>query len=162
MKSISTIQKGTYVRISKIGVNPHGLPACPAPFHTPNSSGMWDGILSIPVDYWMEGRLLQDIKVSGHIRLHRTVRNGVIARGLFHSSIVCKIEGYRITTCNSVYTIIRVPPLTRKWQLEGESNQFRLRACYGKSDLSPALANLRGNAASICSSLVSRVSRSFL
>jgi hypothetical protein len=73
------------------------------------SPGAWDGILSLPRDYWMDGYLAADIAKGARIRLDRHVRLGVVARGFFTSSPVCTIKGNEVATYNSVWQVNRVP-----------------------------------------------------
>jgi len=86
------------------------MPACPAAIYAP---GVYTGHLSLPIDYWIEGLLLEDVRLNGRIHLSRYVRQGVVARGLFTSSIICRIDGSSLVTCNSVYQVVKVPFLNR-------------------------------------------------
>jgi hypothetical protein len=73
--------------------------------------------MSMPMNYVMDGYLLATPRPKGIIRLHRFVRNGVVARGIFTSSPIRRILGDRIETENSIWRITIVPPL-EPFQLE--------------------------------------------
>lgn len=62
-------------------------------------------LLSLPVEYEIEGYLISDIQVGKPVFVERTKRNGVISSGLFTTSIVVSsLEGF-FETLNSVYKI---------------------------------------------------------
>lgn len=103
--------KGDYIRIEKVGSTPNGLPACPLPLYSPASPETFQAILSLPISYWMDGYLEEKPEVGGRILLRRFVRCGVVVRGSFVSSPICRIEGDLITTYNSYWRVRRVPPL---------------------------------------------------
>jgi hypothetical protein len=102
------MKEGDYVRLEKIGSTPNGLPACPMSWYSP---GAFTGFLSLPERYWIEGVLEENPRIGGRILLSRYVRFGVASRGCFRSSLICSIQGDRITTFNSVWRVLRVPPL---------------------------------------------------
>jgi len=102
------MKKGDYVRIVKIASTPWGIPACPMPLYSP---GAWDGIFSLPREYWMDGYLAATPAVAHRILLCRDVRCGVVARGFFKSSLISRIRGNLITTHNSIWQVSRVPAL---------------------------------------------------
>jgi hypothetical protein len=102
------MKKGMYVRMIKLGATRFGIAACPAPLYTP---GVWGDLFSLPVAYWLEGYLTCDLVKSAFIQMDRYVRNGVVARGTFNSSRICIIRGAEIETCNSIYRVLKVPPL---------------------------------------------------
>ena len=60
---------------------------------------------SLPIDYWLEGYLEEDIKVGTEIHLDRRIRNNVKIPGYFLSTTVQKIENDLIFTMNSIYRI---------------------------------------------------------
>jgi hypothetical protein len=101
------LKKGAYVRLTKLRAVPGGMPACPRPIYTP---GAWSNILSLPILYWMEGVLLADIVKRDFIRLHRCVRDGVVARGIFSSTPICAVSDSEVTTYNSIYLVELVTP----------------------------------------------------
>jgi hypothetical protein len=102
------VKRGDYVRIEKIGSTPGGIPACPLPLYSP---GAWEGHLSLPRSYWMEGYLVETPRRGFAIRLRRYVRHGVVKTGYFQSSTIEAIRGDLITTYNSVWQVRRVPPI---------------------------------------------------
>ena len=97
------------MRLCKIGQKRHGVPACPRAFYTPGAS--LENHLSTPIDIRLEGFLVASIRKGQPILLDRRVRDGVIARGIFTTSLICSLRENEIHTCNSVYVISRVPPL---------------------------------------------------
>jgi hypothetical protein len=101
------LRKGSYVRITKLRATPGGAPACPRPIYEP---GLWSEFLSLPVAYWMEGVLLADMVKRSTIRLHRCVRDGVVASGVFTSTPICDISDGEVTTYNSIYLVELVTP----------------------------------------------------
>lgn len=122
----AVMKKGAPVRITKLRATPGGVPACPWPLYPGLGR---DGILSLPVAYWMEGFLLADIVTRGFILLDRRRRNHVVARGIFTSSRIWRIAGDEVTTNNSVYrvTVIEVPEATiAKEESAGTNNSRRL------------------------------------
>jgi hypothetical protein len=105
------MREGDYVRLEKVGCTPGGIPACPMPLYSP---GAWDGVLSLPRSYWMDGYFVET-PMRGHpIRLRRYVRLGVVADGYFQSSRIQTIKGDLIVTYNSVWQVRRVPPIELK------------------------------------------------
>jgi hypothetical protein len=102
------VKKGEYVRLQKLGALVNGLPACPLPLYEP---GAYEGLLSLPVTYWMEGYLQKDLQKLDRIYLDRRVRFGVVAEGEFVSSPITVIHGDLVSTFNSLWQVRRVPPL---------------------------------------------------
>jgi hypothetical protein len=101
------LKNGTYVRVTKIHATVGGFPPCPKPIYAP---GLWTGILSLPVDYWMEGFLMADVVKNGLIRLERRVRDGTIADGFFTSTRIYSVKDDKVRTFNSIYRIETVEP----------------------------------------------------
>lgn len=60
---------------------------------------------SLPIDYEMEGHLLEPIAIGRTIRLRRFRRNDVLADGLFESSEVVAIREPFVETRNSIYRV---------------------------------------------------------
>jgi hypothetical protein len=83
------------------------MPACPRPIYSP---GLWKNILSLPINYWMEGILLADVIKHGAIRLDRHVRDGIVVKGIFESTRICSIGQTEMATYNSVYRLEIVTP----------------------------------------------------
>jgi hypothetical protein len=67
---------------------------------------------SLPVDYWIEGILVNDIKVGTHIFAGRRVRNGERVDGIFVSTDVTDIvpeqNGHLVITTNSIYRVSKI------------------------------------------------------
>ena len=102
------MKRGDFVRLSKIGRAPGGAEPCPIQYY---SSGIFAGIMSLPIDYVMDGYLLEVPRLNGVILLQRHVRNGVVRRGMFRSSTIRRIDYDTIVTQNSIWRVQRVPPL---------------------------------------------------
>ena len=102
------MKKGDYVRLSKIRRAPGGAEPCPIQYY---SSGIFAGIMSLPLNHTMDGYLLESPRPKGVILLLRYVRNGVVRRGIFRSSTIRQIRYDVIVTQNSLWKVQRVPPL---------------------------------------------------
>jgi hypothetical protein len=78
-------------------------------FPTPEKEDYKDGKInegiSLPMDYWIIGKLLFDIEEGKAVRVLREERNGVKVPGLFSTSLVTKIDGDKFETLNSIYKI---------------------------------------------------------
>lgn len=100
------MKKGYYIRITKLKAAQNAL------FKTPKKKdyipGQDNGDVSLPVDYTVEGYLLEPIKVGKSIFIDRVKRNGEEVPGFMQTSRVKSIEGNRILTDNSVYEITRL------------------------------------------------------
>ena len=71
-----------------------------------------DETKSIPIEWWLIGRLMEPIDVDKSILIERTIRNGVGAYGIFKSSPVKEIvSDTRVETENSIYDIEWLDPL---------------------------------------------------
>lgn len=68
---------------------------------------------SLPIDYEMEGHLLEPLRVGGIIRLRRFRRNHVRADGHFESSEIVAIREPLVETRNSIY-LVEVQPSRRE------------------------------------------------
>jgi len=64
-----------------------------------------NGTVSPPVDYEVEGDILYPIEIGKPVIMDRQIRNGVVARGIFQTSKIVKIEENLLYTCNSVYKL---------------------------------------------------------
>jgi hypothetical protein len=102
------MKRGDYVRLSKIARAPGGAEPCPIQYY---ASGIFADIMSLPLDYVMDGYLLESLRPKGVILLLRYVRNGVVRRGIFRSSTIRRIDCDVIETQNSLWRVQRVPPL---------------------------------------------------
>ena len=110
----TAMKRGDYIRLSKIGRAPGGTEPCPIQYY---DSGIFDGIMSLPIDHVMDGFLLESLRPKGVILLLRVVRNGVVRRGLYRSSTIRRIYDDLIETQNSIWRAVKVPPLR---PIEGE------------------------------------------
>jgi hypothetical protein len=108
------MKRGDYIRLSKVGRAPGGTEPCPIQYF---SSGIFDGIMSWPIGFMVEGYLIEIPRPKGVIQLRGRVRNGVVRRGLFRSSTIQQINGDLIETRNSIWRAVKVPPLR---PIEGE------------------------------------------
>lgn len=59
--------------------------------------------VSLPIDYTVEGTLVNDVEVGKTVQIFRTKRNNVALPGFFETSPVTKIGMAGFTTQNSVY-----------------------------------------------------------
>lgn len=89
------------IKISKRAEVTGGFPAADKDKYIPGSDGI-EGF-SLPVDYWLTGRLLGDIAVGQPVVVYRDTRNGVKADGIFQSSPVVEVTRDSFMTKNSVY-----------------------------------------------------------
>jgi hypothetical protein len=95
---------GTLVRVVK-------LSACNDPLSPSSSWEDWkigelnDG--SLPVDYELQGSLIEPMEAGKSILVLRTHRNGVRADGLFQSTPVREFKNGAAITLNSIYLISR-------------------------------------------------------
>ena len=89
------------VRITKLSETPDSeWPASEWSAFVPGSG------LALPVGYTMDGTLAAPIEIGSPIVLLRTVRNGVVQRGIFTSTNVREIL---LVTKNSIYRVETVP-----------------------------------------------------
>lgn len=97
------MKKGNYIRITKLKSVPN--PIAPTPNKKDFVAGQDNGFVSLPVDYTVEGYLLEDIKVGKSILIDRRKRNDVEISGFMNTSHVKKITKTGVETENSVYLI---------------------------------------------------------
>ena len=95
-----------WIRLTKIA-------AAPSP-RTPSATSdtyLYGGenLLSLPVEYWLEGILLAPPQIGESLQVDRRIRNGVTACGFFESTPITAIDGDRVTTLNSIYLIEAKP-----------------------------------------------------
>ena len=95
--------KGSPIRVIK-------LSACEAPLFPPCSWDDWriyeeNTTVSFPVDYEVEGALMDEMEVGKPIVVLRTHRNGVRADGFFYTSPVREFKNGAAITMNSIYFI---------------------------------------------------------
>lgn len=91
------------VRITKLNdANNAEYPSIPMEQFIP---GQDNGNVSMPVNYWLEGILVEDIKVDHSVVVNRTSRMGVKCAGYFVSSPVVELTDTGFVTHNSVYRV---------------------------------------------------------
>lgn len=66
--------------------------------------------VSLPIDYEIEGEMMGEIKPMNSLMIARTKRNGVVATGIFCSSLIDKVtqvgaNSILAETQNSVYLV---------------------------------------------------------
>lgn len=64
-----------------------------------------NGNVSLPINYWLEGYLTEELIVGKSLTVSRTNRNGVEIGGLFVTSTVTEITSDGFKTLNSVYKL---------------------------------------------------------
>lgn len=89
------------IRIVKRSVAPGGLPAREFADHVPGH--IQPAGFSLPVEYTIEGELLQPIVKGEGVRVNRDTRNGVKMPGEFTTSEVTELTLTTFRTKNSVY-----------------------------------------------------------
>lgn len=60
---------------------------------------------SPPIEYWIEGYLLEPLKVGNALAVDRRTRNGIEASGLFRTSRIVGIKNGLVSTENSQYLV---------------------------------------------------------
>lgn len=97
------------VKITKVGISKN--PKVLTPYPEIYKYGKINEGVSVPIDYWIIGELINPIIEGQSIRVNREVRNGVKISGLFKTSFVTKIESSQfkntltIETENSKYLV---------------------------------------------------------
>ena len=91
------------VKITKLGAVEN--PVYPTPNYNEYKQGEDNGNVSLPVEYWLEGYLLNEPTVGSSVLVQRTSRNGVNCVGSFFTSKVTKITDTGFETQNSVYQV---------------------------------------------------------
>ena len=89
------------IYIEKLAEVTGGLPARSMDEHIMGKPN--DSYSSIPIEYNLEGNLINDIKVGKNVFIDRTKRNGVEVRGVFTTSRVTEVGDKYFKTQNSVY-----------------------------------------------------------
>ena len=95
------MKRRSYVKISKISSSED--PKYPTPSNEDYEALKDDALLSLPVDYWIEGYLFQEIEVGKSVVVEREIRNGIKISGTFITSPVVKITEDGFETANSIY-----------------------------------------------------------
>lgn len=100
------MKKDSVVRLEKLEASPA------AAYPTSDKEDWEEGVInwgkSLPVGYWLEGTLLDDIKVGESVLLFRHVRNGITVSGITQTSPVASIVGDILLTQNSIYRMTLV------------------------------------------------------
>jgi hypothetical protein len=99
------------IRIQKRAEVSSGLPANPREAHVDGQTQNEN--FSLPIDYWVEGELLQGITVGESVVIARETRNGVVAMGMMTTSPVVEVRATSFSTKNSVYDYVLTPGATR-------------------------------------------------
>ena len=103
------LKAGTTVRVSKI--SPSTAPIFRTAEEIEWKSGEHNKGITLPINYTVEGVLVQDLGLHNNLTLARTKRNSVEAMGIFQTSRIQSIEYsnktnlYTVETENSVYVI---------------------------------------------------------
>ena len=98
------MKKGQYVKLNKLDEAVEAK--CKAAHWNSHQHGKDNGdVTSLPVGYWVEGFLLDDINEGSPITLNRRIRNGIVVSGMFSSSPVKIIDGNVVMTDNSKYVV---------------------------------------------------------
>jgi hypothetical protein len=96
------------IRIQKLGEVVGALPAASKEEYVPGTHGVTGK--SIPIEYTLEGTLVNPLTVGESVIVLRETRNGVAATGLFQSSPVTLITNTSFYTANSVYDYSYLTP----------------------------------------------------
>lgn len=93
----------SFVRIEKIAAVPEAVvpPGDPATY----CYGVVNSEASLPIGYWLCGTFRSEPAVGERMVVDRNVRNRIVRKGVFTSSVVVRIEGDRVWTANSVYHV---------------------------------------------------------
>ena len=91
------------VKITKIATS--ATPEVETPCMNNYIAGEDNGPVSLPVEYWIEGYLMNEPKVGTSVLVNRTSRNGVDCAGIFTTSQVTKILPDGFETLNSIYKV---------------------------------------------------------
>jgi hypothetical protein len=78
-----------------------GLPPNPKEAHIPGEAQNEN--FSLPLDYWIEGTLTEEMAVGKSVVVMREVRNGLDVTGLFQTTPVVELTDDTFTTMNSIY-----------------------------------------------------------
>jgi hypothetical protein len=100
---VATVIMNKKVKISKLSKAENALYDAP-PIHD-YVMGEDNGNVSLPIDYWLEGFLTEELAVGKPIVVSRTNRNGVEIGGIFTTSTVTEITKDGFKTLNSVYKL---------------------------------------------------------
>lgn len=90
---------GTKLYVEKIDVAPGGLP--PDVDYTPGTLPAFG--CSLPIEYNVEGTLIEKMELGFGVRILRTKRNGIPVDGIFTTTPLKEIGDNYFKTLNSVY-----------------------------------------------------------
>lgn len=91
------------IKIKKIAAVEGGLPAIEFDKYVPGTDQTVAENKSLPIEYEIEGELLNPIEVGKSVKVFRTKRNGVEASGMFSTSPIVNFNDTQFVTANSVY-----------------------------------------------------------
>jgi len=89
------------IRIQKRSEAVGGAPAASNDEYIPGSGGVEN--ISLPIDYWLVGELVNPIAEGQSVRVLRESRNGVECPGFFVTSTVTEVTLSTFKTKNSIY-----------------------------------------------------------
>jgi len=93
----------SYVKISKVAASED--PLTQTPTFEDYDSLKETALMSLPVEYWIEGYLFEEPTIGKSVVVEREVRNGIKAYGTFVTSAVVKILENGFETRNSIYKL---------------------------------------------------------
>lgn len=89
------------IKITKLSASE--APLYPTPEKEKYIPGQFNGLVSLPIEYSIEGTLCYPIKVGERVIVNRTKRNNINCDGIFGSSKVVSFDEKTFTTTNSIY-----------------------------------------------------------
>lgn len=98
------------IHIEKVAEVKSGLPANPKGAHVPGEEQNEN--FSLPIEYWIEGTLINPIEVGNPVCIQRDNRNGIKIDGYFTSTNVTEVTTNQFKTQNSVYNYYFINELT--------------------------------------------------
>lgn len=90
-----------WIHIAKVAEVEGGLPAIPKDEHEAGTAQ--DNNHSLPIEYWIEGKLVGGIEIGYPVSVMRHIRNGISSDGFFQTSPVVEMTPTQFKTKNSVY-----------------------------------------------------------
>jgi len=91
------------IKLSKVSAVKQ--PVVPTPDSKDYIFGTINDNVSLPLDYWVEGYLMNEVVLGQAVLVNRTNRNGVECSGVLQTSEVTKITKKGFNTQNSVYVL---------------------------------------------------------
>lgn len=92
-----------YIRLTKIKASEN--PEYTTPHWNAYQHGVVNKGTSIPTDYWVEGYLINPLKIGESVMIQRIIRNGEEVSGFMTTSEIIEINGDIFETLNSIYKI---------------------------------------------------------